>query len=159
MSFNSIANATCLPKEILFSLKKGFQSPVTLTDKIHFNDKYPENHNVFTPDVKNKHSFMLDNDKWLKKFTTNVIDLIFDKTIEIIQTNLLIHGDKLLPSKLSAIERLIDLDTNNEEDAEIVKIIKDDMTLLLFNKRYMVEPIKKEMDARQKLQQKLGKIK
>jgi hypothetical protein len=150
VSFGKEDISNLSPKEILFSLKKGFQSPIALTDKMHFNDKHPENHNVFTPDTKNKHSYMLENDKWLKKFTADIIDLIYDKTINIIQTNLPKYSDKLLPSKLSAIERLIELDSNDKEDFLITKQIKDDMTLLLFNKRYMVAPIKKEMEALQK---------
>ena len=46
-------------KDILKSLKKGFYSTIQLTESVHFNPKYPEYHNVYISNIKDKNPFYL----------------------------------------------------------------------------------------------------
>ena len=40
--------------EILQAIKAGFHAPIRLTDTVHFNPKYPEYHNVYISNMKDK---------------------------------------------------------------------------------------------------------
>lgn len=46
--------------DIIKSLKKGFYSTIQLTEAVHFNLKYPEYHNVYISNIKDKYAMLYD---------------------------------------------------------------------------------------------------
>ena len=75
-------------KELIKVLKKGFNSAIELTDKIHFNPKIPEYHNIYIPNLKDKYTMIYDGYKWKLELTENVIDDLYDNKKTIIEENI-----------------------------------------------------------------------
>lgn len=46
--------------DIIRALKTGYNSSITLTEAVHFNPKYPEYHNVYISDIKDKYAMMFE---------------------------------------------------------------------------------------------------
>jgi hypothetical protein len=51
-------------KEILKVLRKGYDSTLRLTVAVHFNPRYPEFHNVYITNMKDKYVMMCDGGSW-----------------------------------------------------------------------------------------------
>ena len=117
-------------------MNRGFSSVPKLIEAIHFNPEKPENQNVYIPNMKNKYAMTWDGRKWNLSNTENVIDDLYDDN-----SNILI--DKL--------EKLEELDPNckvvrkfkrfleKKEDDLIMNKVKDDIKLLLFNSKNVIQ--------------------
>ena len=45
-------------------LKNGYYSTLKLTEAVHFNAKYPEFHNIYITNMKDKYAMMYDGVNW-----------------------------------------------------------------------------------------------
>ena len=121
-------------KEILKGLRNGFYSTVKLTDTIHFNPKYPEYHNIYISNIKDKYGMMYDGKDWTLVPKAELIDKIYDNKKNYIEENVEEFYDSLSLSRKRALERWFDTD----EEHEKIKEIKEKIKLLLYNKRHIV---------------------
>jgi hypothetical protein len=55
MNYNANNMPALTNNEIVETLKRGFQTPVELTRKIHFNPKFPEYHNIYIPRINERY--------------------------------------------------------------------------------------------------------
>ncbi|VBB17557.1 hypothetical protein YASMINEVIRUS_19 [Yasminevirus sp. GU-2018] len=120
--------------ELLKILQHGYHSTIKLTEAVHFNPKFPEYHNVFISNMKDKYAMMFDGDDWALTTKEDLITKIYDDKKNYIEENLDEFVDSLLPSRKKALERWLETD---DEDAKI-KEIKDNIKLLLYNRRKMI---------------------
>lgn len=111
----------------------GFNSPLSLTETMHFNPKYPEFHNVYIPSMKDKYAMIYDGSEWTMVTKEYLIDKIYDNKRDYIEENLEDFLDSLSNSQQKALQRWM----KAEEDHPYIVKIKDDIKLLMYNKRKM----------------------
>jgi hypothetical protein len=114
-------------------LQKGFYAGLKLTEALHFNPKYPEYHNVYISNMKDKYAMVYNGTDWNLVTKDTLIDEIYDNKKNYIEDNLenLIMSHKLRPSQINALKRWLDTD----DDTPKIKEIKEEIKLLLYNKR------------------------
>ena len=119
--------------EMLKVFRSGFNSALRLTETTHFNPKYPEYHNVYISNMKNKYAMTYDGNDWALVMKDELIDKIYDKKRDYIEENMDEFINSLLPSQMNALHRWI----NVNDDHHYVQKIKNEMKLMLYNKRKM----------------------
>jgi hypothetical protein len=122
--------------EILKALQNGYSSTIKLTESIHFNPKYPEYHNIYISNMKDKYAMMYDGKKWILTMKEDLINTIYDDKKNYIEENLEVFIASLSQSRKNALSRWLDTDDGDKK----VKVIKDNIKLLLYNSRHL--PIK-----------------
>jgi Zinc finger, C2H2 type len=117
--------------KLLNAFRCGFNSTLKLTETMHFNPDYPEYHNVYISSMKNKHAMMYDGNDWTLVMKDDLIDKLYDDKRNYIEENLDDFLDSLTGSQKNALYRWMDAD----DDHDYIKKIKNDIKLLLYNKR------------------------
>ena len=119
--------------ELLQVFRSGFNSPLRLTETMHFNSKYPEFHNVYISSMKNKYAMMYDGNEWTLVMKDDLIDKLYDNKRDYIEENLDEFLESLTRSQRKALHRWM----NAGDDHPYIAKIKNDIKLLLYNKRCM----------------------
>jgi len=117
--------------DLLKVLRSGFNSPLTLTETMHFNPKYPEFHNVYIPSMKDKYAMIYDGTNWTMVTKEYLIDKMYDDKRDYIEENLDEFLDSITESQRKALQRWM----NAKEVHPYIQKIKEDIKLLLYNKR------------------------
>jgi hypothetical protein len=120
--------------DILKILQTGYNSTVKLTEAVHFNPNFPEYHNVYISNMKDKYAMMHDGKQWTLTTKDDLISKIYEDKKNYIEENLEAFVQSLHPSRKRALERWLDTD---DEDAK-VKEIKENIKLLLYNSKNMI---------------------
>jgi hypothetical protein len=123
-------------KNIKKILNRGYMSCIELTDQLHFNPKYPEYHNVYISNMKDKYAMMYNGTEWKLIGKTELVNTIYDDKKEFIEENIKEFCESLSGSKKIAIYDWLQMD----EDDYKIKEIKEEIKLLLYNKKHI--PIK-----------------
>lgn len=121
-----------------FFLKKGYQSVPQFIEFIHFNKNRPELHNVFIPNMRDVYAMTYDGEGWNLINKKEIVDQLFD------------DKQMMLIDKYQELQDQVDDVTKKkfgrflgEEDDEILKSIKNDIKLMLYNKRKIPQQTKK----------------
>ena len=107
-----------------------------LIKQIHFDSKIPENHNIYLSNrnKNNKHLQVYRNGHWeITDKNTEIDNLISDK-----ETNLsdwIEEKGEKYPETMEKFNEYIE----QKYDEDIIKIIKEEVEMLLYNGRYMVQ--------------------
>jgi hypothetical protein len=120
--------------ELIKIFQNGYNSTLKLTEAVHFNPKYPEHHNIYISNIKDKYAMMFDGKKWTLTMKDDLINKIYDDKKNYIEENLEDFLDSLSTSRKKALDRWLETD---EENAKISKI-KNEIKLLLYNKRDLI---------------------
>jgi hypothetical protein len=127
--------------EVLKVLKTGYFSTVNLTELINFNPKYPEYHNVYIPNMKDKYAMKYNGYTWELVDKSELVDSIYNTKKDFIEENLDEFVNSLTNSQKNALERWME----NDEDDKKIKSVKEKIKLLLYNKKDLVIETKKNM--------------
>jgi hypothetical protein len=122
-------------KEILKALHNGFFSSVSLTKSVHFNPKYPEYHNVFISNIKNRYAMMYIDEKWILTTKEDLINQIYEDKKYFIEENFDEFVDSLPLSRKKALHKWLEIDDADQK----VKDIKEQLKLLLYNCRNIID--------------------
>jgi DNA-directed RNA polymerase subunit RPC12/RpoP len=117
--------------ELLKAFRSGFNSTLKLTETMHFNPEYPEYHNVYISSMKNKYAMMYDGREWTLVMKDDLIDKLYDDKRNYIEENFDEFIESLSNSQRNALYRWMDAD----DEHDYIKRIKNDIKLLLYNKR------------------------
>jgi hypothetical protein len=120
--------------ELLKILQHGYNSTIKLTEAVHFNPKYPEYHNVYISNMKDKYAMMFDGVDWKLTMKEDLINKIYDDKKNYIEENLEDFLDSLSESRKNALNRWLEA----EDDDEKISKIKNEIKLLLYNKRNLI---------------------
>ena len=112
-------------------LQQGYDSTLHLTNRVHFNPELPEYNNIYISNMKDKFAMMFDGKDWILTMKENLIQKIYDDKRSYIETNLDDFINSLTKERQNALKRWLD----TAEDHPRIKKIKDDITLMLYNKR------------------------
>jgi hypothetical protein len=122
-------------KEILKALHDGFFSSVSLTKSVHFNPKYPEYHNVFISNIKNRYAMMYIDGKWTLTLKGNLINQLYEDKKSFIEENFEEFVKSLPESRKRALHKWLEADDEDQK----VKDIKEQLKLLLYNSRDVID--------------------
>ena len=120
--------------DLLKGMRSGFNSTLNLIDAVHFNPKYPEFHNVYISSMKNKYAMMYDGNDWTLVMKNDLIDKLYDDKRNYIEENLEDFIDSLTKSQINALDRWM----NSGDDHPYIRKVKNDIKLMLYNKRKMI---------------------
>lgn len=116
-------------------LNKGFKSVPSLVEYIHFNNEQPQNTNVYISNMRDKYALVYDGNNWqLRDRETIMKELIDDKT-----QILSLKFDEMIKDLDEFTIRKFSRFLDESDDNEVVSQIKDDLRLVLYNNRKMIE--------------------
>jgi hypothetical protein len=102
-----------------------------LIEKIHFNPQKPENMNIYISNLKDKYIMVYEDGNWNIKNKTELDTLYKEKEMMLEEwldeTNFPELKDKFVKY------------LNNKENDETLNMIKDEIKLLMYNKKNMIE--------------------
>ena len=118
-------------------MNKGFKSVPKLIEAIHFNPDKPENQNVYIPNIKNNYVMAWDGKNWNLRARDDVLDDMYDDNSNILLDKLeQLEGNSTKKNNIfKKFRRFID----QKEENEIKNKIKNDIKLLLYNKKTIVK--------------------
>jgi len=104
-----------------------------LIEKIHFNPKKPENHNIYISNLKNNYAMIYDGNKWNLKDRDDEINKLIDDKEMIIEQKLeewIENGEKY-PDAMKKFSRYLE----KRENDKVLNKVKNEIKLMLFNNR------------------------
>ena len=118
-------------KKILF---KGFEAVPKLVEYIHFNEKKPEYHNCYIPNLRDKYAIVYDGNNWQVKDSIDVIETLRDNKRIYLERKFEDFYDSLDEQTKIKFKRFL-----NEADTDVViNRYKESLKKLLYNKKEMV---------------------
>jgi hypothetical protein len=119
-------------KAILACIGRVYKSIPTLLEKIHFDPKHPENHNIKITNKKLPYaSVMGNNQKWKTVDRKDAIDTMVNNSYNILDGKYKENKDKISPSKQQHFRGFQSkFDT---EDKELMKEIKSEVDMMVLN--------------------------
>ena len=125
-------------KYILEALKRGTSAIPVITERIHFNVKYPEYQNIYITNMNQKYGMIYDGKEWKLKDKDTIIDDIYEKKYDFLDENFETIYTQLSESQQKAFKRFLEIhdkaDTN-KQFKKIINKIKQDLKFLLYNNK------------------------
>lgn len=139
---NAISEDVC--KKLL---SKGFEAVPSMIEYVHFNKNKPEYHNVYIPNTRDKYAMVYDGNIWgLTEYNEVIRKLCDDKRV-FLEDKFNDFYDSLSESTRKKFERFL-----SEADSDPVKMrYKNDVKLMLYNKRGITINTKRLIDCGMKL--------
>lgn len=108
----------------------------TLIEKVHFNPKKPENHNIYISNIKNNYIMLYKDGQWNIVDRKYQIDDLYEFN-ELVLEQWYDENKEKNPELIKSFERYLQnkMDTDNT-----INDVKHQILLLLYNKRNMIEP-------------------
>jgi hypothetical protein len=106
--------------------------------KIHFDPDHPENHNIYISNLRNNMAMCYDGVKWNMCKQDRLIDDLI-KNNEMALTDWLESGETEHPKEMERFETYLDL----KEENGVLDEIKDEIKLLLYNNKKLVQSTSK----------------
>ena len=125
-------------KYILEALKRGTSCIPVITERIHFNQSYPEYQNVYISNMNQKYGMIYDGKEWKLKDKDTIIEDLYEKKFDFLDENFENIYEQLSDSQQKAFKRFLDIHEKADTDKQSKKIIdkiKQDLKLLLYNNK------------------------
>ena len=117
-------------------LGRSLMSIPLMIEKIHFNENNPENHNIYIPNIKNKFAMLYNGSEWSLHSRDEIIDnMIIDNEMRLEDWLSREDIQEKYPTAFKRFELYLKLKEKNAN----VNRMKEDVLLLLYNKRNMIE--------------------
>ena len=107
-----------------------------LIEKIHFNPKKPENHNIYISNLKNNYVMIYDGHKWNLQNQEEAIEDLIDTNEFVLEQKLeeWIENGNEYPEIMRKFNRYLE----KKEKDDIINKIKEEIKLILFNNRKVI---------------------
>lgn len=122
----------------------------SLIEKVHFNEKKPENMNIYISSIKGKYVMVYKNNTWQIQDKNEQIDDIYEYN-EIVMENWYQEYRKKYPQIIQAFKKYL----RNKEENDIINEVKKEILLMLYNNRNLVLKIKDQQEETENLHIKL----
>jgi hypothetical protein len=113
-------------------LKKVNHCVRNMIEKVHFNPSKPENMNIYISNIKDKYIMVYDGNNWNLANKKEELDRLYEEKEMMLEEWLETNPEKELKDKFLKY-------LNNKENDECLNRIKDEIKLMLYNKK-MIEP-------------------
>jgi hypothetical protein len=123
-------------KDYLYCLNRSNMCIPNLIKRIHFDPKKPENHNIYISNIKNKYIMIYDGNQWILNDQGEAINDIIDTNEFVLEQKLeeWIENGKDYPEIMKKFNRYLE----KKEKDDVINKIKDEIKLLLYNNRKVV---------------------
>ena len=102
----------------------------TLIEKVHFNTDKPENMNIYISSIKGNYVMVYKDDSWQIQNKKDQVDDLYDYN-EVVLENWYDEYKEKYPHIIQSFQRYL----KNKDDSEIINSVKEDILLMLYNKR------------------------
>ena len=116
-------------------LNKGFKSVPALVEYVHFNKNQPQNHNIYISNMQNNYVLVYDGVDWNLKERNDILQQLTEDKIDILSEKFDELVERLDEPTIKKFRRFL----NQKDDNEIIVRIKNDLKLIMYNKRKMAE--------------------
>lgn len=127
--------------EYKFIINKGFKSLEELVRCIHFNDKRPENHNIYISNMRDNNANVYDGQQWIKANRKETIDQLYQDKKEILEEKFDELVNELPEHSITKFNRFL----NDQQDDDISNKIKYELKLRLYNNKNIPTKTKKKL--------------
>ena len=117
-------------KDYVTCIKDCNYSVKTLIEKVHFNERKPENMNIYISSIKGKYAIVYKNNKWQIIDRKAQIDDLYD-TNEIILSTWYKEYEVKYPEIMQDMKRYL----QNIEENDTINEVKKEILLMLYNNR------------------------
>jgi len=114
-----------------FCIKKVNYCVKNMIEKVHFNPVKPENMNIYISNIKDKYIMVYDGHNWNLANKKEELDRLYEEKEMMLEEWLETNPEKELKDKFLKY-------LNNKENDECLNRIKDEIKLMLYNKK-MIE--------------------
>ena len=136
-------------KEQINILKKNYNCLEHIIKYVHFNEKYPQFHNMLINDLKSNKAFIYDDIKHdftvIKK--TDLLHNLIENRVTDIEDFYSRHSDNLQPITKNIIKKFVDnimIEAENPK-SKYLKDKQDSIEILMYNERQIVSETKKKL--------------
>lgn len=119
-------------KDFEQSIKKVNSCVKDMIEKIHFNPSKPENMNIYISNMKDKYIMVYEDGTWNIKHRNNELDTLYDMKEMLLEDWLDKYGNEELKQKFNKY-------LMNKTHEETLSMIKDDIKLMMYNKKKCLE--------------------
>jgi len=123
-------------KDYMMCIKNCNRCVKTLIEKVHFNKDKPENMNIYISSIKGNYIMVYKDNEWQIANRKEQLDNLFDSN----ETVLEIWHDEYkekYPHIINSFKKYL----NNKEGNDLIDRVKQDILLMLYNKRHIVQEI------------------
>ena len=125
------------PQFLQRCVKKPVTGIIKLIENIHFHKDHPENHNVFINNFKGGYIQIHNGEKWIIQPKDDIIVNLIEKKTEIMD-NFYDDNERLFTDSQGG--RYLRFQTKIEdENPKIIKTVSQDVELLLYNNRDIID--------------------
>ena len=117
-------------KDYIFCMNENNFCVKKLIEKVHFNNKKPENKNIYISNIKSNYIMLYKNDKWQIVTRKEQIDNLYEYNEFVLEEWYENYKDKN-NEMIKSFERYL----KYKEDDEVINRIKQDILLMLYNNR------------------------
>jgi hypothetical protein len=137
LSYKNTDVSSLSDKDILRCINHSNMCIPHLIKEIHFNPNRPENHNIYISNLKNNYILIYDGNKWNLHNRNEVIDDLINDKESIIEEKIEDWIDRCeqYPEIMKKFNRYLE----KKENDIVLNKIKDEIKLILFNNRKMIE--------------------
>jgi uncharacterized C2H2 Zn-finger protein len=146
-------------KDFRSIMRRGMLSIPELVRRIHFDEKVPENHNVYISNLRGRYVLMHDGKKWRLADIKEALQQIYGDHYDILETKFeeLIGEDSLDELTVDKFRTFLNyVNSNgyiNEDDEQetppnkYIEMVKEDLKKLLYENHDIVEKTKKQVNS------------
>ena len=134
LNYNNTDYEHLTEKDYLKCFQENNHCVKQLIEKVHFTKENPENHNIYISNIKNNYVMVYSDCQWTLTDRTKQITDLYDKNEYELETWYDNYKEKY-PDIMKSFTRYL---KNKEEDNDLLNDIKDQVILMLYNKRNVV---------------------
>ncbi len=121
------------PKDYITCIKDCNKCVKTLIEKVHFNTKKPENMNIYLSNIKGKYLMIYKENTWQIQDKKSQIDDLYDNN-EFVLENWYDEYKEKYPSIIDSFQKYL----QNRDENETLNNIKEEILVMLYNKRKLI---------------------
>jgi hypothetical protein len=119
-----------------YFLDRGFKSVPRLIEYVHFNEKFPQFHNIYFSNLRQNLLMVFKENLWKMVDRNDAIEQLIDDKLEFLTDKFEELQGSLKESVKKKFNRFLD---EHENNFEVNKQLKKDIKLLLYNGRAMTK--------------------
>ena len=121
------------PRDYITCIKDCNKCVKTLIEKVHFNANKPENMNIYLSNIKGKYLMIYKDNVWQIQDKKTQVDDLYDNNEFVLEAWYDEYKEKY-PDIIASFQRYL----QNRDEDEMLNNIKEEILVMLYNKRKMV---------------------
>lgn len=135
LNYNQTDYDFLTPKDFIKCFQENNHCVKALIEKVHFNKNKPENMNIYISCINGKYVMVYRDSKWQIRDRQTQIDDLYD-TNELVLDNWFEEYSDKYPHIIASFKRYL---KNKDEDDTIIKKVKYEILMMLYNQRDIIE--------------------